>query len=299
MSTVMGTQSFAALLQPGLHDVWIEIGKERPPEYPKVTNVDDMDWNPMTDQQVAGLGGLQAKPQGTQFRLDRMLLGGSKIWDAAPWGLAIEFTYEFWRDERYGVAREMTRELARAGRQREEIDGWAPFNNGFNTSFTGFTSGESLFSTSHALIGGGTIANRPSPDIAFSITGIQNMIVSFETLTNHRGRARVMSPNRVIVAPRNRFAAREILGSPSKPYTTNNEINALVDDDLMFMVSHYLAVATNWFATAAGHSVWFLWRDHAIFDGFDDPRTKNAIFTHYQRHTSGFNAWEGSYGSNA
>lgn len=301
MSTVMGTGGFAPLLKPGLHDVFIETGEERPKEYDKVFNVDDMDWNPMTDQQIAGLGTLQSKPQGSGFRLDRMLLGGSKVWEATPYGLAIEFTFEMWRDELYGVAREMVKELARAGRHREEIDAWSILNNAFSTSFVGFTSGEALCSTSHSLVGGGTLANRPTPDVAFGVTGIQNAIIRFENMTNHRGLPRLMSPSRVVVAPRNRFAAREILGSSSVPYKADNEINALIEDDLSWMVSHYLTTATNWFVLAAKgvHSMWFLWRDHPIFDGFDDPRTKNAIFTLYQRHAAGFNAWEGVDGSNA
>ncbi len=32
-------------------------------------------------------------------------------------------------------------------------------------------------------------------------------------------------------------------------------------------------------------------------DSFDDPRTKNAIFTSYQRHTQGFGTWRGVDGS--
>ena len=298
---VMGTGGFAPLLKPGLHDVVLETGTERPREYDKVFNVDDMDWNGMTDQQIAGLGAMQAKPQGTNFRLDRMLLGGTKTWTATPYGLAIEFTYEMWRDELYGIAKQMVAELARSGRHREEIDAWSILNNAFSTSFVGFAGGESLCSTSHTLVGGGTLANRPSNDIGFSITGIQNAIVRFEGLTNHRGLPRLMSPSRVIVGKTNRFAAREILGSAAVPYKSDNEINALIEDDLSWMVSHYLTTATNWFMLAAKgiHNLWFRWRDRPIFDGFDDPRNKNAIFTLYQRHAVGFTTWEGVDGSNA
>lgn len=301
MTTVMGTGGYAALLKPGLHDVVIETGEERPREYEAVINVDDMASNPMTDQQIAGLGPLKVKPQGRPFQLDRMLLGGQKTWEATPRGTAIEFTWEMWRDERYGVAKEMVREMARSGRYAEEIDAWSPLNNAFDTAVTGFVSGESLCSTSHALIGGGTIANRPSPDVGFGITGIQAAIRRFEDLTNHRGLPRLLSPSKFVIGTTNRFAAREILGSSNKPFTTDNETNSLLEDELSWQVCHFLTVKTRWFLLAAksSHSLWFLWRDKPIFDGYDDPRTKNAIFTLYQRHTAGFNSWEGTDGSNS
>ena len=52
--TVRGTIS--ALLAPDLRKVYVDTGKERPLEYPNVFNVQDMEWNPVTDQQVSDHG---------------------------------------------------------------------------------------------------------------------------------------------------------------------------------------------------------------------------------------------------
>src|SRR3972149_2346793 len=98
---------FSNLLAPTFKQVYVETGKERPLEYPLVFNVSDMDWNPLTDRQVSGLGTMPAKGEGEQFTRDEMLLGGSKTFTASPFGLAIEFTWEAWRDELYGILREM------------------------------------------------------------------------------------------------------------------------------------------------------------------------------------------------
>lgn len=294
-----GRGAIAALLTPNLRKVYIETGKERPAEAPLFFNMDDMPWNPITDQQVSGLGTMPAKGEGSQFTLDEMVLGGTKTYTAEPYGLAFEATWEAWRDELYGVLEEMTRELARAGRNRMEVDAWSILNNAFSTSANGFTASESLCSTAHAGLDGVSRANRPSPDIGLSVTGIQSAIVRFENMTDERGLPRLMAPVNVLVGPTNKFIAREILGSAGKPYTTDNELNAIIEEDLTWMVCHYFTTSTYWFMAAAKgvHDLNFLWRDHPIFDSFDDPYTKNAVFTSYQRHTKGFGTWRGIDGS--
>lgn len=293
------TGSISALLAPDLRKVYVDTGKERPLEYPSYLNVSDMEWNPLTDQQVSGLGSLPGKDQGEQFTMDDILIGGTKTYTAEPFGMAVEITWEAWRDELYGVMREMVRELNRASRNRQEVDAWSPLNNAFSTSYTGFTASESLCSTSHTGLDGTTRANRPSPDVSFGQTGLQNAVTRFENMTDERGLPRLMTPSMLLIAPENKFVAREVLGSPQKAYTSDNEINALIEEDLRWMVVHYFTTSTYWFLSASQgqHDVNFLWRDRPIFDMFDDPWTKNAIATVYQRHTKGYATWRGIDGS--
>jgi hypothetical protein len=297
----MATRSGAisALLAPDLRKVYVDTGKERPLEFPIFFNVDDMEWNPVTDQQVSGLGTLPSKDEGEQFSLDELLMGGQKTYTAAPFGLAVEITWEAWRDELYGVLREMVRELARASRNRQEVDAWSVMNNAFSTSYVGFTSAESLCATAHVGLDGTSRANRPNPDVSFSQTGLQNAITRFENMTDERNLPRLMTPSQLLLASENKFVAREILGSPQKAYTTDNEINALIEEDLTWMIVHYFTTTTYWFLTAAKgvHDANFLWRDHPLFDMFDDPWSKNAIATVYQRHTKGYASWRGIDGS--
>lgn len=293
------TGAIAELLAPDLRRVYVDTGKERPLEYPMFFNVEDMEWNPLTDQQVSGLGTLPGKDEGEQFTMDDILMGTTKTYTASPFGMAVEITWEAWRDELYGVMREMVRELARASRNRQEVDAWSVLNNAFSTSYTGFEASTALCSTSHTGLDGTTHANKPSTDISFSQTGLQNAITRFENMTDERNLPRLMTPSQIILAPANKFVAREVLGSPQKAYTAQNEINALIEEDLTWMVCHYLTTSTYWFlcASKGQHDVNFLWRDHPIFDMFDDPWTKNAIATVYQRHTKGYATWRGIDGS--
>src|SRR6266850_2188634 len=300
MASPINTGGFAPLLSPEFRRVYFETGKERPEEYALWANVDNMEWNPIKDQQVAGLGTMPAKPQGTQFTFDEPILGANKEYEANPFGLAVEITWEMWRDDLYGVMRELIAGLARASRNRLEISAHSVINNAFNTSFPGFTSGESLCSTAHVTLSGQTLANRPSPDISFSITGIQNSVQRFENMVDERGLPRLLTPVMAFISPLNKFVAREILGSSGKPFTADNEINALLEEDQSWMVDHYITIQTFWFLMCAKgvHDLNFLLRDRPIFDSFDDPMTKNAVFTSYQRHADGsFGSWRGIDGS--
>lgn len=292
--------SFSALLAPGLRSVYMETGKERPVEYAQWINVDQMGWNGVTDRQISGLGTMPAKDEGSQFTLDQPILGGTKTYTATPFGLGIEITYEMWRDELYGVMKELIAGLARAGRNRFEVSAHSVLNNAFSTSYAGFTASESLCSTAHTGLDGTSRANRPSPDVSFGVTGVQNSLIRFEGMTDERGLPRMYAPSMALIAPANKFVAREVLGSTNKPYSAQNEINALIQEDLSWMVDHYLTTSTYWFllATKDNHDLRMGVRDNPIFDSFDDPRTKNAVFTAYQRHTTGqYGSWRGVDGS--
>lgn len=295
----MGRGAFAALLRPDLYRVYIETGKERPLEYTLVFNVDDMPWNPVTDQQISGLGTLLSMPEGDNFPLDEAELGGQVSYTAVPFGLAVEITWPMWRDDKYGVMRELVAELSRASRNRQEVDAWSVLNNAFDNAFAGF-DGVSLLNTAHPLLGGGTTANTPTGNVGFSSLAIQNALTRFENMPNERNLPRLMTPNMLVIPPEYKFLARQILGSGKQPGTDQNEINPLIQDDLKYMVCHYLTNSTSWYLMSrAAHDLQFLFRDRPIFDGFDAPWNKNAIFTVYQRHTKGFGTWRGVDGSRA
>lgn len=292
--------AFSALLRPDIYRVYMETGLERPLEYTQFLNVTDMPWNPIRDQQMAGMPTMPDKPEGTRFETRQPLIGAAKERTAAPRGMALEFTFEAWDDELYGVFPEEASELRRSSNNRLEVDAHEVLNEAFNTAFTGFTASESLCSTSHAMLDGTTQANRPVTDIGFSQSYIQGMLLRFHSLRDHQGMPRLMHPTMHIISPDNIFVAREILGSSGAPYTADNEINALVQEDLRWMVDHYLAVSTYHFALAAQgvHDLQIGIKNAPMFDSFDDPWSKNAVFTVYQRNTPGYyNSWFGVDGS--
>ena len=295
------TRGFSSsLLVPGLRQIYVETGKEVPLDFEQVVNVSDMEWNPITDGQYTGLGTMPEKPEGSQFRTDRPIAGGTKVYTAVPYGFAFEVTWEMWRDERFGLMEEMTRELRRSSMQRLNVSGWAAINNAFSTSYAGFEASKSLCSTSHVGLDGVTRTNRPSVDIGLSVTAIQGATTRFMNMTNERNLPLMLSPDVLVLNPAQRFTAREILGSSGAPYQAANEINSLVQEDLRYIITRYKTSTTSWLMLAkkGQHDINFFYRDRPMYDSWDDPTTKNAVFAVYQRHTdSEYGSWKGTDGS--
>lgn len=296
--------AIAELLAPDLFRVYSQTGKDYPPLYPLVFNMPNMPYNPVTDQGVTGLGSAPSKPEGTQFKMDEIMIGGTKVYTAIPYGLGVEITFEAWDDELYGVMRDMVAALKRASLNRLEVDAWSVFNNSVTAAYSGF-DGEELLSDDHVNVDGtiggaaGSVYDNLSGS-TFSIAGLQAGLLHFQLLQDERGLPQLMTPTDVIIHPSNIWAAREILGSAGKPYTSDNERNALVADDLKYASIRYLTESTSWYLLAkkGEHDLNFFIRNQPSFDMFDDPWTKNAIATVYQRHTAGFSEWRGVYGYN-
>lgn len=290
---------FADLLTPELRVVYVETGKERPLEHPVWINNPDMPWNPVTDKQISGLGIMPRKDEGDQFTTDDPIDGRTREYTAVPYGLAVEVTKEAFDDDLYGPMRENVRLLAQSSRHRLEVDAHEPLNRAFGTTMVGFTAGEALCAVTHTGLDGVVRSNRPAVDIGLSQTAIQDGVDNFENLTNERDLPALLNATLLIIDSSNKFLAREILGSPHKTLTAQNEINALLDEDLTFLVSHYLNTATNWFllASKGAHDINFFVRNPPEFGSFTDPWTGNAVFTSYQRHVSGWGSWRGIYGS--
>ena len=216
------TSAFSAFIAPDVHEMYVETGKERPPEYDLWMNVGTLDYNPVTDKQVAGLGTLVDKPEGTMFSLDDPIAWAGarptpRLRAASPSNAPGRCGATISTD----LMMEFARELARSGRYREEISGHSVPQQRLQQLLHRFTSGESLCQTPPcARLDGGTAqANRPSVDVGFSFAGIQAGIQNFHRMLNERGLPRVMAPSMAIIAPQNLFAAREILGSKAASRT--------------------------------------------------------------------------------
>lgn len=303
MPTLSG--QFAPLVTPLLRKVFVDTGKERPTEYDKFMNVRDMKWVTETERQVAGLGSMPVKTEGDTFTMDDPILGGAKVYTAVAYGLGVEITREMYLDDLYGYIRGIGKELQKASRNRIEVDAHAPLNNANSATGinVGFTAGERLYADGTAAQGhlgldGNLRRNRPTVDVAFGVAGIQDGLEQLEGATNERNRTMMLKTKMVLVSQQNRWAAREVLGSTGRPYTGNNEINALVQDDLTWMIDHYLTDLDSWHALAAKeeHDLNFLMRDEPVINTFDYPLSGNVIVTIWQRHVAGWGSWRGVFG---
>ena len=297
--STMNSSAFRAITLVDIHELAIEIGKERPPVYPNIVKTGPMDYNPYTDQQMSGTGTLAEMPEGEQFVLDRPIMGGRVTVSARNWGIAFELTFVGNRDEKYGAFMEIVGDGLRAARNKKETRAHEVLNDAFTgTTYTGFDSLQ-LCSTAHTYLdGGGTQANRPSPDVGFSKTAVQNMLMTFARFKNVGRRWNdVIQPEKGVIGPLNRFAAREILGSSGNPYTADNELNALIPENQAWVETPYLTTEANWFFRAADHDVRYEIMTDVMTNSFEDPWTMSTVYTIWFSDAASFKRWPGWYGS--
>jgi hypothetical protein len=299
MATTTG--GFAQLLAPGLFNVLFNAIDAQPNQWMGVMNIDDSQRSYEEDLKVAGTGGMVAKTEGASTTFDDPIQGSKVRYTHSSYGLGFRVTREMFDDDLYGIMNQMARELGRAAAYKIEVDAWSVLNNAFDSSFAGEDTLE-LCSTVHTrLDGGATIQNEPTNDSDFSLTAYQAALDHFAELLDDRGRPLVVRPSLVIVNPKFKWAAREILQSEYKPFVANNEINALKGevDENGFLVWRYATDTDSWFVVAAKgvHDLKFFWRTRPETAESDDFMSGDALFKIFARYSKGFSEWRGVYGS--
>lgn len=290
------TGGFSDYLSTKWQKVLVSRGKERVLLYVRAMRVENMDTNPFLAVKISGMGFMPVKAEGQQFIFDQPIPGGNFQVTATPYGMGFSVTFEMWRDDLYGVMNEQWADMRRSARYRQEVQGWAAFNNAFSVN-TGYDNAPLI--GSHLDLDGTTQANRPVPDVTFSQTAIQAAQLNFRLLNDERSRPIAAEPTRIVIHPTNVPLAREILASSGKAQTTDNDMNATLVDQLNYMPSRYLVRTQDWFMAFPidESDLIFFWRDRPIPRHFDDPFTMDADFTLYQRLAQFVGDWRWIYGS--
>lgn len=265
--------------------------------------------------EFAGLGPMPIKGEAVGVSYQDAIQGGSYRYIHFPYALGCRASFELHEDDQYGLINQVPKALARSGIFTREVQGALIFNNGFTTVLT--IDGLSLFNSAHPLLGGpaatnvapgianiisspGTYPNRPNPDVDLSVTGLQLAMNVFRRMIDAQGMPIIMRPRTLVIPPELIYVAIEILGSPNKPYTANNEINALLRDDLQVFVYSYLTSASAWYLLPDkdGHRLTYFNRHALDVDYADDFDTRAVKTMSYQRFSFGADNWYGTFGSN-
>ena len=305
------------LMASGLHDLFVHFLdlKQRDEEYSYVFNIEESDAAFEDEVEFSGLGPMQPKLEGTAVQYQDIIQGGTKRYLHTPWALGVRASWELIKDDQYKLINQAPKCLARSAHFVREIQAWNVLNLSFTT--TTVIDGLTLCNTQHPLLGGtqatnigpgvgniiaaaGTYPNRPTTDVDLSFTAIQLAINMFERLIDSQGLPISMKPKYLIIPPELKWIAREILGSPHKPYTADNEINSLIKEDLTYFVGHYLTGASPWWLVGdkEAHTLKFMNRENLEEDFSDDFDTRTIKQIATMRFSTGATNWLGVWGSN-
>lgn len=294
---------FVELLEPKISNIWNEAYPQRSVEYTRFVNIRTTGKATVTDYKMTDFGSLRLKGEGESIQYDDPISGPSQTYTPVRFALGYKVTDEMLKNDLYGQITRLEKALIKSAVDGQEVAAAYILNNGFGTTSadgfkaTGF-DGLGLFSTAHTrLDGGATQRNRPSTDVDLSPTAVQNMLTDFENLKDDRGRPSLIRPKTLIISPEDKFTAKEILQSEYKPGTANNDINALKDEGLSFMVSHYKTDTDAWIVIGDMHDLNYIWETRprtATEEDFDSEVIKHKCV---QGMFVGFGEWRGTWGT--
>jgi hypothetical protein len=292
------------LLEPKLSNIWHDAYPIVPVEYTSFVNTRTTKKATITDFKLSDFGALRLKGEGENVIYDEPLFGQTNAYAPVRFALGYKVTQEMIDHELYGQVEKFEKALMKSAVDLQEVTAALLWNNAFvTTAASGFLAtgfdGLALCSTAHPRLDGGTtLRNRPSTDASLSLTGLQSALIDIDRLKDDRGRPIFVRPKLLIVNPEDRFTAKEILESEYKPGTANNEVNALKDAGLSFMVSHYLSNTKQWHVVCDQHDLSFIWDERprgGMENDFDAEVIKRKIVEGF---VVGHGEWRGTWGAN-
>lgn len=316
MNNLSSRFTFPPLLAPGLRHILVEFTdfQMRERQLDKFMNMESSEDAYEIDYHIAGTGPMPEQPEGTPPAYDGLVQSGTKKYLHLPYGLASQVTRQLVEDDKYAIIRQIPKAHARSAVFAQEAVAASVLNLGGTLITT--DDGVTLFNTAHPLPGGtsatttgpglaniinsaGTYPNRPNPDADFSFTALQQAINYFYRFVDGRGIPSLVRPKRVLLPPELIMVGREILGTPGKPYTSDNEINALQGENLEFIHLNYLTSPSAWFLFGEKDETGLKFYERVPIQAQtdDDFQTQVLIFLTTQRFSAGASYWQSTFGS--
>jgi hypothetical protein len=297
----MNRAKFRKQLQEGLNTTFGLEYRKWAEEWRQMFDVENSQKAYEEDQLVYGFGAAPQKPEGGSVSFDE----GGEAWVARyvheTIALAFAITEEAEEDNLYGsLGAKYAKALARSMQHTKEVKGAGILNNGFDSNYPG-GDGEPLFSTSHPLVSGGTLANRLSTPADLSETSLEDAMIRISQFVDDRGLQIMVKATKLIVPPAQSFVASRILYSPGRPGTADNDINVINQQDFLpngHAVNHYLTDDQAWFLkTDVPDGLKHMVRKNVQRGVEGDFETGNMRYKARERYTFGFTDPRGAFGS--
>jgi hypothetical protein len=214
-------------------------------KYERYFNVESTDQYKIISDKVSSLGAMDTWADGADVSLDDPLNEGTYTMTQAGYGLGFKVGRHMLRYNMRNLPIRWSAALADSAIQTLRAKHASVLNNGFSTSYAYRESGVALISASHTTAGS-TRSNILAAATALSHAAYDALRQVAGNHVDYRGKLNPLNVDQLIVPLELEKAAREITGSPQKPYTTDNEINAFFAEAGPIVEEH-LTSATAWF----------------------------------------------------
>ena len=206
------------------------------------------------ETKLSGFSAAPVKNEGSAIRYDNAQEAFTARYNHETIALGFSLTEEAIEDNLYdSLSARYTKAQARAMAYTKQVKAAAVINNGFNTngSYNG-GDGVPLYSTAHPLVSGGTNSNTQSTPADLNETSLEAAVIQIAGWTDERGLLIAAKPKKLIVPPALQFVATRLLETQLRVGTTDNDINAIMNNGSIpdgYAINHFLTDTNAYYLT--------------------------------------------------
>lgn len=238
------TRFFGVAALPALDEIFFDHYEQAEDPRIKLFNMESTDRELVQKAGVTSLGLLNIVGEAAQAPKDSFNQSYYKNYSVSKYAKAIGISDEMIQDDRFDMISKMVKSLARSSRETQQFTAMNIFNNAFGSEQS--WDGVSIFSASHPTEVGNQSNIMTAADLSYSTLALAEQ--NFRSIQDGRGKQLLIKPKILLVSESDRQNALEIVQSPYKAGTANNNINALgADGGLTVISSPYLSDVDAWF----------------------------------------------------
>ena len=250
---------------------------------------------------LSGFSAAPVKGEGSAIEYDNAQEAWTARYTNETIAMGFSITEEAIEDNLYGsLSARYTKALARAMAYTKQVKGATILNNAFAAGTT-YGDGQTLCSTAHPLVSGGTNSNRPTIGTDLNETSLEAAIIQIAGWTDERGLLIASQPTKLVIPPALQFVATRLLETELRVATADNDINAIKSNSAIpggYTVNHYLTDANAWFLmTDVPNGLKHFVRTPMATSMDADFDTGNSRYKARERYSFGVSDPLGIYGS--
>ena len=239
-------------LLPGLNALFGLEYKRYDEEHKEIYETETSERSFEEETKLSGFSAAPVKNEGAAIAYDNAQEAWTARYNHETIAMGFSITEEAMEDNLYdSLSARYTKSLARAMAYTKQIKAASILNNGFSAAVV-YGDGQSLFSTAHPLVSGGTNSNRPATGADLNETSLEAAVIQIAGWTDERGLLIAAKPRKLIVPPALQFVSTRLLETSLRVGTTDNDINALKNNGSIpegYTINHFLTDTNGWFLT--------------------------------------------------
>ena len=254
------------------------------------------------ETKLSGFSAAPVKNEGSAIAYDNAQEAFTARYNHETIALGFSLTEEAIEDNLYdSLSASYTKALARAMAYTKQTKAASVLNNGFSAGVYAGGDGVALFSTSHPLVSGGVNSNTQSTPADLNETSLEAAVIQIAAWTDERGLLIAAKPRKLIVPPALQFVATRLLETQLRVGTTDNDINAIVNNGSIpegYTVNNYLTDSNAYFlCTDVPNGMKHFVRTPLANSMDGDFDTGNVRYKSRERYSFGFSDPLGMFGS--